>query len=90
MLGELHDAHKYGDVGADTFAHTIKNENPDEIELLLSLGMAQFTSLKYLYKPKAVWGKMREASAAKDTTTGLGNFRINYQNSTSNVPKWFF
>ena len=32
-VGELPDAHKYGDVGADTFAHTIKNENPDEIEL---------------------------------------------------------
>lgn len=69
-VGAMPDAYKFGDEGADTFQHVIKNEDTLKIKTLLQLGMAQFTHLKYMYKPTAVYGKMKEKSVAKDTTTG--------------------
>jgi len=62
--GGAPDAAAYGDEGADTLGH-IFARTPN----LNALGLAAITG-RDGSQPQASWGRMRERSAGKDTTTG--------------------
>lgn len=72
-IGELPDAQKYGDKGADTLGHIIKTCHP-ELPNLMNLGLANIDGASFSELAKSdvsgCYGKMREVSAGKDTTTG--------------------
>ncbi len=70
--GALPDAELFGDVGS----HTIKSCHDTgllNIPNLLSLGLGNIEGLSFLGgadKPRAAYGRLRELSMGKDTTTG--------------------
>ena len=72
-VGELPDAAEYGDAGSNTLGHIIRERNGLEIPNLIKLGIGniQGTGIPY-YDPSPIgcYGKAREASRGKDTTTG--------------------
>ena len=76
--GDAPDAAAYGDEGANTLGH-IFAANPDlQLPALWSLGLWKIVTGDVLdhrsQGTRASWGRMRERSAGKDTTTGpLGN-----------------
>ena len=69
-VGGAPDAAKYGDAGADTVGHILA-ENPGlELPNLFSLGWAEILGIRRdNASPGARFGRMREQSARKDTTT---------------------
>lgn len=69
--GELPDAAKYDDVGANTLGHVIAQAHP-KLPSLAAMGLGQIASTGYPKDECAVgaFGKCREMSAGKDTTTG--------------------
>ncbi len=72
-IGELPDANKYGDVGSDTLGNLSKLVNGLKLPNLQKLGLA---NIKNLYNflpvktPLASFGKMKEISKGKDSTSG--------------------
>lgn len=71
-IGALPDAAAYGDVGADTLGHIIKTCRP-HIPHLMEMGMGHIDGASFessASRPSAAYGRMREVSAGKDTTTG--------------------
>lgn len=71
-IGALPDAAAYGDVGADTLGHIIKTCHP-HIPHLMEMGLGHIDGASFepsASKPSAAYGRMREVSAGKDTTTG--------------------
>ena len=71
-IGALGDAAAYGDAGADTLGHIINACHPD-IPNLMEMGLGHIDDISFTGADKAVtgsYGKMREVSAGKDTTTG--------------------
>jgi phosphopentomutase len=71
-VGELPDAHLYGDKGSNTLGNIIK-QYPLEIPNLRSLGIGFLnSSLKHLRTSTLIgcYGKMAEKSPGKDTTSG--------------------
>ncbi|MEQ1575249.1 MAG: phosphopentomutase [Vicinamibacterales bacterium] len=70
-IGELPDAHVYGDEGSNTVAN-IAGEIPLRIPTLRSLGLAHLVALGGEPPPTArgAYGRMAEASAGKDSVTG--------------------
>lgn len=71
-IGELPDAAAYGDKGADTLGHIINTCHP-ELPNMMGLGLANIDGASFPGKvdaPKGCYGKLREVSAGKDTTTG--------------------
>ncbi|HEY0368248.1 MAG TPA: phosphopentomutase, partial [Chthoniobacterales bacterium] len=69
-VGNAPDAERYGDTGANTLGH-IFEQTPDlQLPSLDSLGLAQVLGRTSAAAPRASYGKMRERSAGKDTTTG--------------------
>lgn len=71
-VGALPDADQYGDVGSDTLGHITENI---EVNLpnLAKLGLGNIVKLRGVGPVDSVagaYGKMAEASAGKDTTTG--------------------
>ena len=71
-IGELPDAAAYGDAGADTLGHIIKTCHP-HIPNLMELGLGHIDKISFTGTAQAVsgsFGKLREVSAGKDTTTG--------------------
>ncbi|MGA0163341.1 MAG: phosphopentomutase [Bdellovibrionota bacterium] len=68
-VGELPDAAKFGDEGSDTFGHLLKIKPQLQIPHLESLGLKNIVGQDYA-KAGAVFAKMKEISAGKDTTTG--------------------
>ncbi len=71
-VGELPDAERFGDVGADTMGHISKSDKFN-IPNLLSMGLGNIDGLSYLGKalsPLAAYGKCAEKSMGKDTTIG--------------------
>ncbi len=66
--GAAPDAVQYGDVGADTLGHIYENTPGFSLPVLESLGLGAI--LERTDSARASWGKMRERSAGKDTTTG--------------------
>ena len=72
-VGELPDAHEYGDVGSNTIANTAGSAGGLNIPALESLGMGNIIPVKGVKPvafPKAYFGKMAELSKGKDTTVG--------------------
>ncbi len=70
-VGALPDADDYGDTGANTLRHVL-TQCPRELTTLQILGLANVVTLPLEpeEEPKALYGKMMEKSAGKDTTTG--------------------
>ncbi len=72
-IGEMEDAEKYGDVGADTLGNIDNSVEKLDIPNLQKLGIANLHPLKNVKpveNPLAYYGKLRESSVGKDTMTG--------------------
>ncbi len=72
-VGELPDACNYGDQGSNTLLHTAESVNGLNIPNLEEIGIGKILKLpgvNYEIKAKASYGKMKEKSPGKDTTTG--------------------
>lgn len=72
-IGELPDAEQFGDLGSHTLGHIIERVPNIQIPNMQKLGLANIADLghvKPVDKPTAVYGKMAEISAGKDTMTG--------------------
>ena len=69
--GCLPDAEKYGDVGANTFGHTVDACHP-KLPNLAKIGLGQIEATHYPADADAegAFGRCVEVSAVKDTTTG--------------------
>ena len=71
-IGEMPDAAKWGDAGADTLGHTIELEKP-LLPHFQKLGLGNIRSIAGLPpsdKPQAAFGKAAIFSNGKDTTVG--------------------
>jgi phosphopentomutase len=71
--GELPDAASYGDTGADTLGNTSRKVGGMTLPHLQGLGIGNLTTIlgvPPVASPRGAFGKMVEASAGKDTTTG--------------------
>lgn len=71
-VGAQPDAAHYGDAGADTLGHVCAAERPS-LPHLARLGLGNLAALQGVEpaaRPRAHYGRMREASAGKDSTTG--------------------
>ena len=72
-IGELPDAYKFGDEGSNTLVNTAKAVGGLNVPNLESFGLGKIGDIPGVSKgvdAKAFYGKMIEASAAKDTTSG--------------------
>lgn len=72
-MGELPDAARFGDVGANTIAHTWEANGGLNIPNLLSLGYGNIDGMKSLdsvKNPIGAYGRCMELSNGKDTTVG--------------------
>lgn len=72
-IGESPDAEKYNDLGADTLGHIAEHCNGLDMPNMSKLGLSNIRPIKGIEKaeqPLAVYTKMQEASAGKDTMTG--------------------
>jgi phosphopentomutase len=67
--GAAPDAASYGDAGADTLGHIYERTPGFSLPVLESLGLSAIRGNKSPI-PWASWGRMRERSVGKDTTTG--------------------
>ena len=67
-IGDAPDAAKYGDEGANTLGHIFEREPNLRLPTLDSLGLARLFGRDG--EVRASYGRMREQSAGKDTTTG--------------------
>ena len=67
--GGAPDAADYGDEGADTLGHIFARTPDLALPNLDTLGLAAIMGREGP-SPGASWGRMRERSAGKDTTTG--------------------
>ena len=68
--GSAPDAAAYGDEGADTLGHIYAKIPGFSLPNLERLGLAALLDRADAPTPQASWGRMRERSAGKDTTTG--------------------
>jgi phosphopentomutase len=71
--GALPDAAAYGDAGADTLGNLSVKLGGLTLPHLQALGLGHLTTIlgvPHVAAPQAAFGKMREASQGKDTTTG--------------------
>jgi phosphopentomutase len=72
-IGELPDAVEFGDVGANTLGNIARAVKGINLPNLQAMGLANIAAIEGLVPqltPTAVYGKMAEISAGKDTTTG--------------------
>lgn len=71
-IGAQEDAADYGDEGADTLGHVCAKTNVSlpNFERMGLGNIKPLTSVKTVTNPLANYGKMREISAGKDSTTG--------------------
>lgn len=73
-IGAMHDAHIYGDAGADTFGHIIEKTGKLDIPNLINLGMGNIDGVcggrLAIDEPVGSYGRLSELSKGKDTTTG--------------------
>ena len=71
-IGALPDAAAYGDAGVDTLGHVINTCHP-ELPNLMAMGLGNIDGASFpgaVPSPAAAYGRLREVSAGKDTTTG--------------------
>jgi phosphopentomutase len=72
-IGELPDAGSYGDKGANTISHVARAVNGLKVPHLIELGLGNIEGADGLQRAgtaQGCFGKMTEASAGKDSTTG--------------------
>lgn len=77
-IGELPDADRYGDVGSNTLVNTSRAAGGLQLPNLERLGLGNVASIGGMViegvapasTPAGAYGRMKEASAGKDTTTG--------------------
>lgn len=72
-IGALPDAKRYGDEGADTLGHVAEASGGLKLPNLVRLGLGNVRPLVGVPpadRPSAAYGRLAEASAGKDTTTG--------------------
>jgi phosphopentomutase len=72
-VGGAPDAAAFGDEGSDTFGNTARAVGGLSLPNLAELGLgcaAAVDGVPPAQAPRASWGRMREAAAGKDTTTG--------------------
>jgi len=72
-IGELPDAYLYGDSGSNTLGNIARNIKDFKLENLEMLGLGNIDSnigLESVVKPKGSYGRAKEISSGKDTTTG--------------------
>ena len=70
-IGEMSDAAKFGDKGADTLGHVLAQKHP-ALPNLSALGLGNIRRWKDYEdeEPIGCYGRMAEVSPGKDTTTG--------------------
>ena len=70
-IGALADAANYGDEGADTLGHIVQACHP-QIPNMMRLGLGNIDGISFdgVEAPEGAYGKLKEVSAGKDTTTG--------------------
>ena len=71
-IGALEDAVSYGDAGADTLGHIMAACHP-QIPNMMKLGLGNIDEISFsgdITEPEGCYGKLKEVSAGKDTTTG--------------------
>lgn len=71
--GALPDAHLYGDAGSHTIDNTSRAVHGLDVSFLVSLGLGLIEGIETVEKtarPVASYGRMKAASAGKDTSTG--------------------
>jgi len=72
-IGELPDAHRYGDEGSNTLCNTADAVGGLRLPNLETFGLGNIASIKgvkSVVSPRASYGKMAEVSKGKDSTTG--------------------
>lgn len=72
-VGELPDAAEYGDEGSNTLVNTAKAVGGLSLPHMQQLGLGHITAIEGVPpcdEPLGAYGRMAEASAGKDTTTG--------------------
>ncbi len=72
-IGEMPDADLYGDCGSNTLGNTAEAVGGLSLPSLQKMGLGNIYPVKGVEQesaPSACWGKMSEASAGKDSTTG--------------------
>ncbi len=72
-IGAAPDAAAYGDVGSDTLGHVCEAARGLRLPNFARLGLGNIARLRGVLpveSPAAAWGRMRPASAGKDSTTG--------------------
>lgn len=72
-VGELPDAHLYGDEGSNTLGNTAKAVGGLKMPYAQALGLGNIIPIEGVPQTtlaQGAWGKMAEKSAGKDTTTG--------------------
>ncbi|MGI5879273.1 MAG: phosphopentomutase [Syntrophomonadaceae bacterium] len=72
-IGEMPDSCKYGDEGCNTLVNTARAVGGLKTPNLQQLGIGNITlidGIAAVESPQAAYGKMKEQSAGKDTTTG--------------------
>ncbi len=72
-IGELPDADRYGDVGSNTLGNTARAVGGLSLPHMQKLGLGNLTAVAGVppcEHPLGAYGRMAEASAGKDTTTG--------------------
>src|SRR3954453_9746277 len=69
-VGDAPDAEQYGDNGANTLSHIFEQTPGLQLPTLESLGLGRVTGHGSEQQPHASYGRLRERSAGKDTTTG--------------------
>ena len=71
-IGEAPDSAAFGDAGADTLGHIFEVEHP-ALPNMMSLGLGNIRGARLgggVLNPAGCYGKCREVSPGKDTTTG--------------------
>ncbi|CDX02387.1 Phosphopentomutase [Desulfitobacterium hafniense] len=72
-IGEMPDAHEYGDVGSNTLGNIAKARGGLHLPHLQRLGLGNIAPIQGVdpgASPQGCYGKMAERSPGKDTTTG--------------------
>ncbi len=83
-IGELPDANNYGDQGSNTLANIAKSVGGLNLPNLNSLGLGNISEILGFPPsklPLASYGKMREVSKGKDSTTGhweIAGLKLNF------------
>jgi len=72
-IGELPDADKFGDVGANTIGNIVKSQGDINMPNIVDMGIGNIDGVDFLEKadkPAAAFSNCAEISQGKDTTTG--------------------